>query len=182
VRRRLAPALACGALLVGCGGSPVSPPDGRWNVLVPDTVRADHLSVNGYPKPTSPALEALAQEGVNFTQAITAAPRTWQSFASILTGLYPPRHGVRFLFDRPLAAGTSTLASTFAELGYETAGFDVMNFVPAITREVRFDVYGLAPRRGGRIADAVLLEKVAAWIEAERDGPFLAFVRMEGAH
>jgi hypothetical protein len=56
---------------------------GRWNVLVPDTVRADHLSVNGYPKPTCPALEALVQEGVNFTQAITTAPRTWQSFASL---------------------------------------------------------------------------------------------------
>lgn len=61
----------------------------RWNVLVlvPDTVRADRLSINGHVLPTSPVLEGLAREGANFTQTITVAPRTWQSFASILTGL-----------------------------------------------------------------------------------------------
>ncbi|MHC5012893.1 MAG: sulfatase-like hydrolase/transferase, partial [Planctomycetota bacterium] len=73
----------------------------RWNVvvLVPDTVRGDHVSANGYPRETTPSIDALAAEGANFTQAVTVAPRTWQSFTSILTGRYPPHHGVRHFFN-----------------------------------------------------------------------------------
>jgi arylsulfatase A-like enzyme len=91
--------LASMAAVMGC-----SKAEPRWNVLVlvPDTVRADHFSINGYSRSTTPYLEKFAREGINFTQAITVAPRTWQSFSSILTGVYPPRHGVRFIFDHPI--------------------------------------------------------------------------------
>ena len=40
--------------------------------------------------PDAPALDALARDGTNFSQAITVAPQTWQSYSSILSGLYPP--------------------------------------------------------------------------------------------
>jgi arylsulfatase A-like enzyme len=137
------------AVLLACGTAET---EWRWNVLilVPDTVRADHLSLNGYPRPTSPALDALAGEGANFSQAITVAPRTWQSFAAILTGRYPPHHGVRFLFDDPLSRETPTLATLLREQNYETIAFDSLPFLERITGGVGFHAFvqaSLDPRR-----------------------------------
>jgi arylsulfatase A-like enzyme len=164
----------------GCGA-----PDTPWNVLVlvPDTVRGDHLRINGYSQETSPTIDALAREGANFTQAITAAPRTWQSFSSILTGLYPPRHGVRYIFDDPIAADTPMIASVLAQRGYETAAFDTGDFLERMTGEVGFGEF-VRPRsrKDERRPDEILIEKVSDWIARERSAPFFAFVRMSGAH
>jgi arylsulfatase A-like enzyme len=163
--------------------SPTGPPaptaTGKWNVLVlvPDTIRGDHLSVNGYPKPTSPALEALAREGVNFTRAITVAPRTWQSFASILTGVNPPRHGVRFLFDRPIVDGTPILAAALEDAGYETAAFDGGMFLEEMTSGSAFDHYF---SKSG--VDEDVMRKLQDWISLDREEPFLAFVKTKGGH
>ena len=56
-----------------------------------DTLRADHLSAYGYPRPTSPRLDALP--GVRFERAYAQAHWTAPSTASLLTGLYPSTHG-----------------------------------------------------------------------------------------
>ena len=68
-------------------GRPLPPP-GSPNVLfiVLDTVRADHLSVYGYERPTSPNLERLAARSIRFEQARAAAPWTLASHASMFTG------------------------------------------------------------------------------------------------
>jgi arylsulfatase A-like enzyme len=168
----------------GCGPAPYAPPDGRWNVLVlvPDTIRADRISAAGYPKPTTPALDALAHQGVLFTQAISAAPRTWQSFTSILTGLYPPHHGVRHIGDHPLPPDTPSLGSTLTGRGYETAAFDPMAFLPRVTQGKHFGAYlGSRPGDAGN-KDEAILARVAEFVSRERERPFLAFVRLNGAH
>lgn len=182
---RIRHGVAVAALLtLGCWEEVYVPPDGRWNVLVvvPDTVRADHLGINGYPAPTSPALDALAREGANFTQAITAAPRTWQSYTSILTGLYPPRHGVRYIWDHPLETETPTMASVLGARGWETAAFDASNFLRSMTAGKQFQRYNVATRIGGRSEDAVVVERAAKYLGRQRDAPFFAFVRINGAH
>ncbi len=71
----------------------------RPNVILVslDTVRADHLSLHGYHRPTSPNLAALAAEGVWFKQAISTASWTLPSHASWFTGLMPSEHGARFI-------------------------------------------------------------------------------------
>jgi len=169
---------------LACGPGSVAPEDGRWNilVLVPDTVRADHLSIAGYPKPTTPALDALAREGVLFTQAITAAPRTWQSFTTILTGLYPPRHGVRYVSDHPLSKGIPSLGSILGSNGYDTAAFDPMGFLPTVTRRAHFDAYVGSRAEGDRNEDEVLVEKVFDFVSRERSEPAFTFVRLNGSH
>jgi len=175
--------LAILLVLNSCSGGGGSDP--QWNVLilVPDTVRGDHLSVNGYRHETTPALDALAAEGVNFGQAITVAPRTWQSFSSILTGLYPPHHGVRFLFDNPLEAATPTIASEFGAAGWATGAFDVINFLERITRGEEFDHYERVKRGDKFWTSATQLgQQVLDWVGRERPSPFLAFVRYSGAH
>ena len=60
-----------------------------------DCVRADHLGCYGYQRKTSPNIDALAEKGVLFEQAIAASFWTLPSHASMLTGLYPVNHGAR---------------------------------------------------------------------------------------
>ena len=60
-----------------------------------DTTRADRLGSYGYAAAETPRLDRLANEGVLFEQAVTPTAFTLPSHSSIMTGLYPPFHGVR---------------------------------------------------------------------------------------
>jgi arylsulfatase A-like enzyme len=96
---------------------------GMPNVLlvVLDTVRADHLSVYGYERDTTPNLARLARRGVVFQEARAPAPWTLPSHASLFTGRWPHETGVAE--DRPLDDADPTLAEYLAGHGYATAGF-----------------------------------------------------------
>ncbi len=68
----------------------------------------------------TPTLDAIASKSICFTQAISTAPYTTTSHASIITGLYPPRHGVRAFYDTKLSESVQTLAEIFQKEGYIT--------------------------------------------------------------
>jgi arylsulfatase A-like enzyme len=102
-----------------------TPRNGRPNVLliVLDTVRADHLSLYGYERRTSPNLEAWAKEGVLFRNAISASDITLSTHGSLFTGLYPSWHGARLVPQHdpePLNPSFHTLAEILFENGYTT--------------------------------------------------------------
>ncbi|MEO8274856.1 MAG: sulfatase-like hydrolase/transferase [Thermoanaerobaculia bacterium] len=106
----------------GSGVTVSTPPPPPNVVLVTlDTTRADHLGVAGWPFASTPNLDALARRGVRFERCDSAAPITLPSHATILTGLLPPRHGVRDNGTFVLAAEVETLAETFLANGYDTA-------------------------------------------------------------
>ncbi len=96
---------------------------GARNVLlvVLDTVRADHLSLYGYNRATTPNLARLARSGARFDQARSTAPWTFPSHASMFTGRWP--HELSAGYNRPLDAAQPTLAEFLADRGYATAGF-----------------------------------------------------------
>ena len=99
--------------------------DGRMNVLLigVDTLRPDRTSAFGYDRDTTPNLAAVADLGTRFTQARSQAPWTLPSFSSILTSLYPSRHGAgRGGHDQWTGIDPTTLAlaEVLAEQGYET--------------------------------------------------------------
>lgn len=85
--RRLARSLLLCLLLTTCGREEAGP----RNVLlvVVDTLRADRLSLYGYPRPTSPNLQAFAREAVTFTNARSPAGCTFPSVNSLLTSRPP---------------------------------------------------------------------------------------------
>jgi hypothetical protein len=99
------------------------PASGSPNVLliVLDTVRTDHLSLYGYPRPTTPNLDRPAQRGVRFDKARAAAPWTLASHANMFTGRWPHELGVQW--SCPLRDDVPTLAEYLGSLGYATAGF-----------------------------------------------------------
>ncbi len=88
-----------------------------------DTLRADHLSCNGADNVVTPNLDRLAREGVNFSRVRAPVPLTLPSHASILTGNYPPTHGVRENATAPLSEEQLTLQEVLQSNGYETAAF-----------------------------------------------------------
>lgn len=100
-----------------------TPADGAPDVIfvVLDTVRADHLSLCGYARPTSPHLARLARAPKASSTCDAYAPGTWTapSHASYFTGLTVPEHG---LMDpgTPLSSVHATLAEQLAGRGYET--------------------------------------------------------------
>jgi arylsulfatase A-like enzyme len=87
-------------------------------LLTVDTLRRDALSLYGADTPT-PAIDALAADGVVFDRAYSTAPWTKVSFASIHSGLTPWAHGVRRVTDR-VPHHASSLAPTMRDRGYNT--------------------------------------------------------------
>ena len=59
-----------------------------------DTLRADHLGCYGYPRDTSPSIDAFADEAIVFDNCVSQATSTLPAHVSIFTSLYPPAHGV----------------------------------------------------------------------------------------
>lgn len=100
-----------------------SGPVGKPNIILItlDTVRADHLSLHGYPRRTSPNIDKWARQGVVFENAIAPSSWTLTSHASMFTGLFPHQHGADYV--APLDPGWWTLADVLSSWGYETAGF-----------------------------------------------------------
>ena len=86
-----------------------------------DTTRADHLGAWGDKDARTPVLDALAARGTRFARCDTAAPITLPSHATLLTGLFPPRHGVRDNGTFVLSPKIETLAERLAAKGYDTA-------------------------------------------------------------
>jgi arylsulfatase A-like enzyme len=60
-----------------------------------DSLRSDHLGCSGHPPAITPAIDALAQEGVLFTQCIAQSNYTNISVPSMVTGRYPTLLDVR---------------------------------------------------------------------------------------
>src|SRR5262245_8276724 len=129
---RCSPALAALlAALASCGEA--SQVHGKRNVVLicMDTVRADHLGVYGYARPTTPELDRLAARALVFADASATAGWTKPSVPSFLTGTYPCQHGVyegsahgeAGDVTDVLPAECLTLAEAFHENGYATAAF-----------------------------------------------------------
>ncbi len=88
-----------------------------------DTLRADHLSLYGYFRKTSPNIDRLAEKSIIFERNFSTISYTNASFMSILTSLYPSSHGVLEIFKDKLSAGVKTLAQTLQVYGYKTVWF-----------------------------------------------------------
>ncbi len=91
-------------------------------LITADALRADHLSVNGYRRKTSPNIDEFADVAWHFTRTITVIPKTGPSFATFFTGRHPREHGVRANFTA-IPLELPTLAERLRAVGYRTAAF-----------------------------------------------------------
>jgi choline-sulfatase len=194
-------AVLAGVLIVGAAAgtlllmrrpsTPTSSAQGASVLLVTfDTLRADRVGAYGGPAGLTPHLDRLAAQGAVFAEAVSSTPLTLPSHATILSGLEPPRHGVRdngtyvFPEDRP------TLATLLRDQGYATGAF-----VAAYVLDRRFGLargfstYDDAIQRqesGPSVLESerscdVVGASAQAWI-AQQPGPFFAWVHFYDPH
>src|SRR5436190_4778455 len=124
---RVTALVALGAIFIAAGTWWWIAPKARRHpnllLITIDTLRADHVGAYGATTGATPALDALAAAGVRFDQVQTAVPLTGPSHATILTGQYPPAHGVRGNVVFSLGQKYPTLATLLKKEGYQTAAF-----------------------------------------------------------
>jgi arylsulfatase A-like enzyme/Tfp pilus assembly protein PilF len=179
--------------LAGCRGpTAVGPyPDAPVVLVSIDTLRADHLALYGYRDGATPALDRLGREGIVFDDVYSHCPLTLPAHASLLTGLLPPRHGVRDNIGFSLAASHATLATRFRAAGRPTGAAVsayVLRSATGIARGFEFyddalEIEGPAEslgslQRGGGAA----VEALAGWIDAHAHEPFLALLHLYEPH
>jgi arylsulfatase A-like enzyme len=161
---------ACAALFCALpapgGCAPAAPAGYNIILVVVDCLRADHLSLYGYGRKTSPNIDAFAGDAAVFRQAVAQAPTTLLSFASIFTSQEVSAHGVtggtRALGDSPL-----TLAAIFRIYNYKTAAFvGGLNLNPLYRLDRGFDKYSYVGRTDSSFRDTI--PAALAWA-AERE-------------
>lgn len=134
--RRLTRALllASVSLYSACGSSP-EPTGPNVLFVVWDTVRADHLSLYGHSRKTTPQLDRWAEGALVFEDCVSTASSTVPSHGAMFTGRYPSEHGANNLYLR-LDPEHETLAEIFQAAGYETFLYSAN---PHISKEENFD-------------------------------------------
>ena len=190
---RIGALFLCGVafLAPACSRAPHARSRNGLNLLLVtiDTVRADHVGAYGCRTAETPSLNRLAASGVRFADVSAPVPLTGPSHASILTGLLPPRHGVRTNGAESLPPTIPTLATRTAAAGYRTGAF-----IGAFVLDHRFgfangfDTYddeipfnpnaGLEHARAG----SVVVDRALAWLAEPSAKPFFAWVHLYDAH
>ncbi len=160
------------------GGGSITHSANMDNILLItiDTLRADHLGIYGYARPTSTRIDSWFGNSQIYERAYSTEANTTPSVVSMLTGLIPQRHGVRLLFQK-ISGRILTVPDYLAHAGYQTSAV-VSNFVltaEASGLDTRFghyndlvdeqESYRLAfERRASRTTDAAV-----EWLVKGRD-------------
>jgi arylsulfatase A-like enzyme len=190
---------ALAALVFYLRGLPRSP---RYNLLLVsiDSLRADHLGCYGYPRKTSPALDALAEEGILFRNMISATSWTLPAHMSLLTSMDISVHGVA-TDGFSLHTGIPTLPEVLQAGKYATACFCSSPYLnPAYGFSRGFDVFHNLDFEREGFTDTVLplteetdrvhqditspriTELTLNWLEKHRHNPFFLFLHMWDVH
>jgi arylsulfatase A-like enzyme len=164
---------------------------GHPNVVIytVDTLRADHASVYGYARNTTPFLKQLAANSAVFSDCQAQSTWTKTSIASLLTSLYSFTHGIRADADT-IPEGASTLASELRKAGYFTASIVASPFVGRATGLDRgFDQLLESPviqRRltpaDGATDSAALNRVIFPWLAQHRGAPFFLYAHSTDPH
>lgn len=175
---------------------PVIPatPNASILLITIDALRVNRLGCYGYEAADTPNLDALAAEGIRFTNAFTQSPLSSVAHATLLTGLYPAAHGVREDAVYALTEDAVTLAENLDHARYETGafvasaalaarfgfdqGFGVFDDgISALDARWPAELAGAPTLRHERPADAVV-HAARPWLTESRDVPFFAWVHV----
>ena len=177
-KARLFRSAVWGALVFLLSSCSPPPPSTSVVLLSIDSLRSDHLGCYGYVPPTSPEIDRLRAESVRFSQALSHAPSTLLSHASMFTSLIPQHHGASHIRHIPLPLAVPTLAEQFVRAGYRTAGFHGgAQMAPVFGFGRGFEIY---EKREGPLAPVV--PEALAWVDQVGDSPFFLFMHTYEVH
>jgi arylsulfatase A-like enzyme len=200
VRRRTFPTLGLLALVAGAalawGGSSGERPR---NILLISVDTLSRGSLRAFDPEAEPLahLDRFAREARRFDNAHSTAPWTLPSTASLMTGLYPDRHGAIHR-NQHIDRDVPTLAQRLRSAGFETVGLTEGGFVHGSfgfgTGFDRYDERALSRKgrsirlpRGGRptqIPGERLFDRARAYLKQRKaeDAPFFLFLQTYAVH
>lgn len=140
-------------------------------LIVIDAMRADHTSVFGHDRDTTPNLRSLSADAHVFENAFAAAPWTPPSHASMFSGVHPSTHGY-LDGGMPYNPPHQPLAEHFRDDGYATFGA-AMNAKIGNDTEIRrgFDEYNSFYR-------LPFVPESVAELQSYYLDPFIGYLRM----
>ncbi len=180
---------------MACGnGTPRAPDSTSLVIVLVDTLSRDALAAGAELE----GLAALRDASLRFTHAYSTAPWTLPALASLLTGLYPDRHGAVHPYTR-ISAGIPRLAQLLRNSGRATVAFTDGVFLERFYGFGEgFDLYdgslGEAarlrapplPRAGAPhpVRGASLFDRAVAFLGARgaSDGPIFLFLQTYSVH
>lgn len=160
--------------------------EGRPNIILIsiDALRADHLSIYGYPYPTSPHIDEFARKSTVFELAYCPIPKTSASFASLMTGLHPFTHLTQPNHDS-LDEKFITLAEALKLRGYHTeAVIDNSNLSPKFKFDQGFDRYVTVweDREKREESTPYITQRVVEFLANPPDKPFFLWAHYIEPH
>src|SRR5262245_45200398 len=192
-RTALISGLAAAALAFG-GCAPDPPARPSLILLSIDTLAPGALEARAAE---NGALGRLAGASLRFTNALSTAPWTLPAHASLMTGLYPDRHGATDP-RTSIADGLPRLATLLRSAGYRTVAFtDGVYLEPLFGFAEGFDVYDAVrapgasehvpelPRAGAPNqprGDALFDRAIAYLEERSDDAPLFLFLHTFSVH
>ncbi len=176
------------------GGFDASAPCPGCNVVLVsfDALQASYVHALGNPQRVTPTIDAMADKGVLFAQAVSPAPWTLPAHMSWFTGVEPSVHKVvnKYLVYpdklvlsnlKALSPNLVTLAETMRRNGYATGGFTGGAGVSGVFGfNAGFDVYSdSVPPFTGMEVSAPKAERWLASLDGKR---FFLFLHGYGIH
>jgi choline-sulfatase len=158
-----------------------------------DALQAAHVGALGYSRDVTPAIDAVARKGFNFTRATSVASWTVPASMTWFTGVYPSEHRMtnKFAVYRPplrkvanlrdLSPGLVTLAELLKQNGYLTAGFTGNAGVSGgFGYEQGFDVYSHEKEKFGGFDRS--LPEALSWLREHKSEKFFLFLHGYDCH
>ena len=140
-------------------------------LIIVDTLRADHLSAYGYPRDTTPNLDAwIASQGVRFQNTSSTASWTFPANAAMMTGMRPSSLGATWeTISSAFPGPARPLAERMHDASYYTAGFVTAGFVRRSLGFARgYDIYDdtLATRPLSETLAGPLNSLAISWLQS----------------
>jgi arylsulfatase len=180
------PALCLAAVVLALAGCRDERAPQSLVLITIDTLRADRLGAYGWPRGTSPAIDALARESTLFEIAVPTCSATAPSLASLLTGTHRATHRV-FGNGWVLPAEVTTLAELLKTRGYRTIARMANPGIDASTGFAQgFDDFAipatLETSGPGMLEGGPLVADVEHVVEGLGDAPFFLWVHFMDTH
>jgi arylsulfatase A-like enzyme len=160
----------------------LSCPDCNIVLLTVDALRADHLGCYGYQKPTTPNIDALAQEGILFRNAYSSAPVTVPALTTMMNGVLISNEVKAQSVRRTIKNTHPFLAEILGTEGYRTAGFTDYF---ALTKKPFWDSFEYAKNIGENYNQAtshLLANEVIKWLEENSQQKFFLWAHFSDPH
>ncbi len=189
------------AWALGISGTCAASPTARPNIVifVIDELRYDEISALRQAFIRVPNIDALAKSGMSLTRYYAVAPICSPNRASMLTGQYPPVHGIVDNTDRSrLSHQLQTFAMELRSAGYDTGYIGKWHMGNDPTPRPGFDYWAALPGQG-RITDPeifedgrlhtvpgyvtdILTDRAVAFLQRPREAPFMLYLAHKAIH